>query len=268
MKSGIYALGGIAMMLLLVLVVPGVQAAPLSGTARTADVSEQLTVAKAAAAYGSALEEARMDGAIGYITGISAGTGAGQLPDLRATFAQTADSVPGMTTIDQIKAARDQMQGTAKEFRTGTISLMKQYKGSAQALKAAVNASVEANAGTLASLRATAWQDRETNRLNMFDTHVSQAQGLITNLSAKGVDVTAAQNALATVQADRPALEAAFTTNDNTAVKTALEQVKKDWGTFTDALKTIRSTVKANRQAARQKAGSPVATPVAPAAEQ
>jgi hypothetical protein len=49
------------------------------------------------------------------------------------------------------------------------------------------------------------------------------------------------------VKADRPALESAFASGDKAALKIALEQVKKDWAAFMDALKAIKGTVKEQR---------------------
>jgi predicted nucleic-acid-binding protein len=261
-------MGGIAIMLLLGMAVPGVAAAPLSGAEEPIDIGEHVALAKAVVAYWSTLEEARMDGVIGYITGISAGAGAGMLPDLRAEFAGTADSVPGMTTMEEIKTAREKMKGTLQEFRAGTANLMKQYNGDVSALKAAVNASVESQADILAALRAAVWEARGTHRMDTFDRHVARAEEILAKLSARGVDVTAAQAALDTVKADRPALESAFASGDKAALKTALEQVKKDWAAFMDALKAIKGTAKEQRvtMAKENAAGTASAGMILPAA--
>src|SRR5512136_744928 len=71
------------------------------------DNAELLSSLKTHVAYVGRLQQARMDGVIQYVDGISEGTGTATLRQIREDYLVAAFSIPVMRTVDEINAARD-----------------------------------------------------------------------------------------------------------------------------------------------------------------
>jgi hypothetical protein len=127
---------------------------------------------------------------------------------------------------------------TAKGIDVSQAQGIENQIGSLQpSLKSALDArdekaleSVNSQLGTLgqqfwAAISAGAWQARETARLADFDKHTTALQNQLTNMTAKGIDVSQAQAVFTQITAERDPLKAAFDTHDQAAVKTVDSQL-------------------------------------------
>jgi hypothetical protein len=199
-------------------------AAPVNGTSYR-DSPEHIAAMKAYVAYAGEKTEARMDGAIGYIGTLSSGAGTDRLSATRSQYTGIVSSVQGMNTYDQIHDAETQMRTAGTDFTSAARTEVKQYNGTEKALAAAVNASVTAQAGTIASLENAWWTARTTARMDEFAANDARRTATIANLTAKGVDVTQAQSLESQIRDAGAALSAALASHDEKAVKTANEQL-------------------------------------------
>ena len=107
-----------------------------------------------------------------------------------------------------------------------------QIDGLQPSLKSALDArdekaleSVNTQLGTLGqqfwqAISADAWQSRETTRLAEFDKRTATLQNQLTNMTARGIDVTQAQSILSQITAERDPLKTAFDNHDQQALKT------------------------------------------------
>jgi hypothetical protein len=87
------------------------------------------------------------------------------------------------------------------------------------------------------------WQPRETTRLAEFDNRTTNLQDQLTNLTARGIDVTQAQAILTQIVAERAPLKAAFDNHDQQVLNTVDSQL-------TALYQQFRTTVQGYRQAA------------------
>jgi hypothetical protein len=212
---------------------------------------QHIAAMQAGVAYRDALGQARMNGAITYIGSISNGAGTSQLSSDETQFTTAAASVQSMNSESQIKAAISQMGSDQKEFASDAKSALGQYNGNAGALKSSVNASVEAQSATLQGLKDTWWSDRQTARMDVFSTNDQRRNAILTNLTAKGIDDSQAQAVETQIQQEGTVLNAAFTSQDENAVKAA----NQDLATLTQQFAGI---VKGYRTAHRSQGTSTV----------
>lgn len=215
--------GSLCMICLLLGVMP-VAAAPANGTEWNSN-PEHIAAMQAHVAYAGAKGQAQMDGAISYIGTISNGAGTSELSSIESQFTGTVSSVQSMTTADQIKAAETQMKTDRTSFMTSAKESVRQYNGTEKALAQSINASVMAQSATLQALEDTWWTDRQTSRMDEFATNDERRNGMLSNLMAKGVDVSQAQAVETQIQQEGTVLDAALTSRDEKAIKAANEQL-------------------------------------------
>jgi hypothetical protein len=185
--------------------------------------------------------QAQMDGAIRYIGSISNGAGTSALSSIESQFTGTVSSVQSMTAADQIQAAEAQMKTNRTSFMTAAKGELKEYNGTGKALAASINASVMAQAATLQTLENTWWTDRQTARMDEFATNDQRRNGVLSNLTAKGVDVSRAQAVENQIQQEGTVLNAALTSRDESAIKTANEDLATLNKQFAELVKGYRS---------------------------
>jgi len=219
----IILVGSLCMICLLLGVMP-VAAAPANGTEWNSN-PEHIAAMQAHVAYAGAKGQAQMDGAISYIGTISNGAGTSELSSIESQFTGTVSSVQSMTTADQIKAAETQMKTDRTSFMTSAKESVRQYNGTEKALAQSINASVMAQSATLQALEDTWWTDRQTSRMDEFATNDERRNGMLSNLMAKGVDVSQAQAVETQIQQEGTVLDAALTSRDEKAIKAANEQL-------------------------------------------
>ena len=182
---------GLCMICLVAVIVPA--AGALGNGTSWSDNPEHITAMKAYVAYADENYQAMMNGAISYIGTISGPAGTNDLTGAEQQFTATAASVQSMTTSESIEAARTRMKAEVATFRTDTANDLKAYNGSESALRTSVNASVTADQAAIESLDTAWWTARETSRLDEFTRNDATRNGVLANLSAKGVDVSQAK---------------------------------------------------------------------------
>ena len=236
----IMLLGSCCLIFLIAAVMPA-GAAGISANSWDTNASH-IAAMQATVAYAGALGEAQMNGAITYIGSISNGAGTSELSSLETDFSGLVTSVTGMTSADQIKAAATQMSSDKKEFMSDAKDELKEYNGTGKALHESVNASVEQQAGTLATLKSTAWTDRETARMEEFATNDQNRNNILEKLSAKGIDVSQAQAVENQIEQQGAALQTGFNDQNAQEVKAANQQLSTLTTQFRDIVKGYRQS--------------------------
>ena len=214
---------GAVLLCTLVLCIPAVSAAD-SGQSWS-DNPEHIAAEKAYVAYQAEHYRAQMNGAITYIGTISGSAGTGDLSGAEQQFSTTVASVQSMTTNSAIEGALGQMKSEIGTFRTDTVTDMKAFNGSASALHDAVNASVTADQATITGLENAWWAARETSRLDEFTRNDAIRNGALTNLSAKGIDVTKAQSIETQIDGLQASLKSALDAHDEKALASVNDQL-------------------------------------------
>jgi hypothetical protein len=90
-------------------------------------------------------------------------------------------------------------------------------------------------------LKDDLWANLQQYRLQRFDLNVEQATGVIAILDKYGIDTTACQNTLVTINTKRPDLEAALSARDRAKLKTVNAELKTLWKQF---FKDIRDALR------------------------
>jgi len=196
----------ICLVLLAVLVIPAASA--WSPGQPWADNPEHIAAMQAYTAYSGELYKAKMDGAIQYIGTLNQSTS--NLQNDKQQFLATVASVQTMTTNDSISQAWGTMTAQIAQFRTDLKTALSAGNGSDSALQTVVNNAVNADQSTIQSLDTAYWTARETSRLDEFATNDAARNGILANLTAKGLSVTPAQNIESQMQALQPDLKAAL----------------------------------------------------------
>ena len=227
-------------MICLVLGVMPVAAAPVNVTAWNTN-PEHITAMQACVAYAGAKGQAQMDGAISYIGTISNGAGTSQLSSIESQFTGTVSSVQSMTAADQIRAAESQMKTDRTSFMTAAKDELKEYNGTGKALAASINASVMAQSAIIQSLENTWWTDRQTARMDEFSVNDQRRNGVLSNLTAKGIDVSQAQAVETQIQQEGTVLNAALTSRDESAISAANEDLATLNKQFAEVVKGYRA---------------------------
>ena len=124
---------------------------------------------------------------------------------------------------------------------------LKEYNGTGKALAASINASVMAQSATIQSLENTWWTDRQTARMDEFATNDQRRNGVLSNLTAKGIDVSQAQAVENQIQQEGTALNAALTSRDESAIKAANEELATLNKQFAEIVNGYRTAAHAHR---------------------
>ena len=97
-------------------------------------------------------------------------------------------------------------------------------------------------------LKEDLWANHVQYRLQHYDLNVQRAQGVITILDKYGIDTTKPEATLATISAQRSALETALTNKDRDALKTINANLLSLWKQFAQEVKeSIKSHYKVGR---------------------
>jgi hypothetical protein len=212
-------------------------------------------------AYAGAKGQAQMDGAISYIGTISNGAGTTPLTSIESQFEGTVTSVQSMTSGTQIQQAESQLKTDRTDFMSTAKSDLKEYNGTGKAFEQSINASVMAQATTLQGLENTWWTDRQTARMDEFSTNDQKRNGVLANLTAKGIDVSGAQAVENQIQQEGTALNAALTDRDESAIKAA----NQDLATLNKQFESIIKSYRSGHRAKATATASPTTT-ITPAA--
>jgi hypothetical protein len=213
----------ICLVFLLALVIPAVSA--WSPGQSWSDNPEHIAAMQAYTAYSGELFKAKMNGAIQYIGTLNGSVSTGSLQSDEQQFLATVASVPSMTTNDAIMQAWGTMKTQIAQFRTDLKAALSADNGSGTALQASVNNAVTADQSTIQSMDNAYWTARETSRLDEFSYNDGRRTGVLANLTAKGVDVTSAQQIETQIQALQPSLKAALDAKDDSQLNTVNSQI-------------------------------------------
>lgn len=244
----LYLIGGLCLVCLIGAVIPAA-AAPVNGSSWK-DNPEHISAMQAHVAYAGAKGEAQMNGAITYICSISSGAGTASLTAIQSQYAGTVSSVQSMTTSDEIKGASTQMASDEKSFMSTAKDELKQYNGTAKALRASINASVEAQSGTLQGLLDAYWTARTTARMDEFTANDQKRVGILANLTAKGIDVSAAQQIENQIQQDGAVLRSALDSRNEASIRAANEDLATLNKQFAETIKNYRASAHAKKTTA------------------
>jgi len=212
---------------------------------------EHIAALQAYAAYSGELYKAKMDGAIRYIGSLNGSAGTTGLGSDEQQFLATVASVPSMTTNDAVMQALGSMKSEIAMFRSDLGTAMTTDKGSAPALRAAINASVSADQATIQNLETAYWTLREKSRLDEFSYNDGRRTGLISNLSARGASVIPAQDTENRIRQLQSELQAGFSTRNESGLKDANDQLDALNAQFIKEVRgsswQVRETMRLNR---------------------
>jgi len=89
-------------------------------------------------------------------------------------------------------------------------------------------------------LKDDLWNNHKVNRLETFDTNVRHTESTLSILWQYGIDTSACQSTLATIESKRSDLEAALTTQDRQKLKTVNAELKTLWQQFMKDVREAR----------------------------
>ena len=148
----------------------------------------------------------------------------GSLQSDEQQFLATVASVQSMTTDDAITQAWGTMKTQIVEYRTDLKAAFLQT-GARNRPPASVNSSVTADQATIQGLYTAYWTAREKSRLDEFTYNDGRRTDILADLTAKGVDVTSAQQIETQIQALQPSLKAGLDAKDDPQLKTVNAQI-------------------------------------------
>ena len=154
------------------------------------DNPEDIAFLKTHTAYVGVMQQARMNGVIGYIDRITEGTGTTNLRWIQEDYLAAASSIPLLYTSDEITAARDEMKAQSLRFLDETNIQMATFNGKDVNLKANISES-EADAETFFErTHDSLWLMKGSARLAAFNASAEKRSALLLTLAGKGVDIT------------------------------------------------------------------------------
>lgn len=154
------------------------------------DSPEDIALLKTHTAYVGVMQQARMNGVIGYIDRITEGTGTTNLRWIQEDYLAAASSIPLLYTSDEITAARDEMKTHSLRFFDETNIQMATFNGNDVDLKANIRES-EADAETsFERIPASLWLIKGSARLAAFNSSAEKRAALVLTLAGRGVDTT------------------------------------------------------------------------------
>ena len=189
------------------------------------DNPEHIAAMQASTAYSGELFKAKMDGAIQYIGTLNGSVSNGILQADEQQFLTTVASVESMTTNESISQAWSTMKTQIAQFRTDLKTALSADNGSDSSLQSSVNASVTADQATIQNLDNAYWTARETSRLDEFSYNDARRTSCLANLTAKGIDVTSAQQIENQIQALQPNLKAALDAKSDSQLDTVNDEI-------------------------------------------
>lgn len=212
--------------LLIVIGIPAVSA--WSSGQSWSDNPEHITAMQAYVAYSGEQYKAKMAGAIQYINGLNGTVTSGTLQTDEQQFLATTASVQSMTTSDAVTQAEQTMKTQIAQFRTDLSSAYTADNGNLADLRAAVNNSLAADQTTIQTLETAYWTASEKSRLDEFSYYDGHRTATLSNLTAKGVDVTPAQLVETQIQSLEPSLKVALDSHNDAQI----DDVNRQLGTL------------------------------------
>ncbi|HUK92957.1 MAG TPA: hypothetical protein VLU98_02855 [Methanomicrobiales archaeon] len=203
-------------------------------------LDNQVTTRQAHIAWQGALFETKMQATIDYITSLNGDTS--QLSSILSQFQGRVDQAPTLTTNVGLDSLVRDMADLVRQFRAETLTQLKASRGKAADLKVKIDAAVSGNP-QIATLEATYWSTRETDRLANFDTQTARAQKVLDTLKGKGYDTSTAQATLDQITGKRSDLESALASHDNTQIQSVNQAIEDLWKTLGQQVKDLQVKV-------------------------
>ncbi|MFA6225737.1 MAG: hypothetical protein WC620_06045 [Methanoregula sp.] len=154
------------------------------------DNPEPISVLKSHIAYVGVMQEARMNGVIGYIDRISDGAGSTNLRWIQDDYLAAASSTPLLYTSDEITATREEMRAQSIRFLDETKTQMAAFNGSDADLRASTSETEADAETTFVRMPDSVWLMKGSARLAAFNTSAEERAALMLTLTGKGVDTT------------------------------------------------------------------------------
>lgn len=226
---------------------PGQSADNTNVTGRVPFAPEVHEARLARIAWLTAVADARMEGTITYIGGISNGAGTGDLPELRQEFSVRSAELAQDTTRADVLEDRSALLRVRNEFRNETRDMMNQYGGNRTELREAVQASVAAHNETLTRLREEFDGKRDAAVLAVFDRQTDRGDQRLETLQAKGLDTSVPQSTLQEIEGHGATLGAALAADDRAAVRGELQEIRGLAKEFRQEVRSIAKEHSKNR---------------------
>jgi len=227
----------LCLILLVVLVVPAVSA--WSPGQPWSDNPEHIAAMQAYTAYSGEMFKAKMNGAITYIGTLNQSAGTTTLQTDEQQFLSTVSSVQSMDSNDSITQAWATMKTQIAQFRTDLKAALAAGNGSGSALQTAVTSSVTADQSTIQNLNTAYWTAREKSRLDEFSTNDAIRNGILSNLTAKGISDTQAQSIETQIQALQPQLKSALDAKSDSQIDSVNDQLATLCQQFAQAVQSL-----------------------------
>ena len=215
---------GLILLFLSVLFVPMVGAVTEStGQSRSQnylnqDSAELLSPLKMHVAYVGKTQQARMDGVITYIDGISGGTGTVSLRQIQEDYLMAAFPVPVMRTVEEITEAREEMQHQSILFVDETNAQLAMFNGSQADMQSSAEAALHPVEESYNCMKYSSWLASQTTRSTVFNQSSERRAAILRDLILQGMDVTYPESLSAQIDAQHGELENALLKNEDTTL--------------------------------------------------
>ncbi|MFA4825664.1 MAG: hypothetical protein WC593_10965 [Methanoregula sp.] len=182
------------------------------------DNPELLSVLKTHTAYVGMMQQARMNGVIGYIDRISDGAGSTNLRWIQDDYLTAVSTIPLLYTSDEITIAREEMRAQSIRFLDETNIQMAAFNGKEAELRASTNETEADAETTFVSMPDSVWLIKGSARLAAFNTSAEKRASLLLTLTRKGVDISGARVLSDQIDAKRTELEAVVVKHHDGAI--------------------------------------------------
>jgi hypothetical protein len=214
------------------------------------DSPEIIRMLQSHTVYLAESQEARMNGVIRYIGGISHGSGVMELRWIQEDYLATASSIPLMETSAEIKAARQEMQDKSVLFSDETANQMTRSGGDAEAMKACINDATQELDRSSGDSNATHWLQTGGALLILFDRSTGDRNTTLSLLYGQGADVTKASDFSDRILAERPMLKNVVFHKGDATLKSENSRLKLLNQQFRNAIRECRYSLAIRNQVA------------------
>jgi hypothetical protein len=177
------------------------------------DSAEIISPLKMHIAYVGKTQQARMDGVITYIDGISGGTGTSGLRQTEEDYLTAAFPVPVMRTVEEITEAREEMRRQSILFSDETNAQLAMFNGSSADMRSSAKAALNPVEESFNCLKYSSWLASQTTRSMVFNQSTERRTAILEDLSLHGLDVTFPKNLSEQIDAQQAELESALLQN-------------------------------------------------------
>ncbi|MDD1701085.1 MAG: hypothetical protein LUQ04_09895 [Methanoregula sp.] len=201
-------------------------------------------------AYVGRTQQARMDGVITYIDGISGGTGTTGLRQIQEDYLTAAFPVPMMHTVEEITTAREEMQRQSILFTDETNIQMVKFNGNFTDMRSSTEAALRPVEESFSCLRYASWLASQATRSRVFNQSSERRTAILEDLSLHGLDVTYPKDLSSQIDEQQAELESALLQNRDgvlLSINSGLKVLKQQ---FRSTVEVYRMNLQAQMKAA------------------